>query len=120
MILCFILFGVLFLGKKRIPDKKIWLVLFCCNSIALLLFIGAWKREQVVQEIERNSYGEGERTETYYVSVDGELDKEELILEIGERRYTQEEAKELFQKVMKELDELILGKMKAETMWNIQ
>jgi hypothetical protein len=109
MILCFILFLVLFFGKKRIPDKKIWLVLFCCNSFALLLFVGAWKREQVVQEIERNSYGEGNRTETYYVSVDGELNKEELTLEIGERRYTQEEAQELFQKVMKELDDLILG-----------
>ncbi len=109
MILCCILFVVLLIYKKRISDRKIWLVMFSCNLLALLLFVGAWKREQEVQEIVRNDYGEGTRTETYYVSVDGELDEEELTLEVGERLYTEEQIQELFEELMVKLDELVLG-----------
>lgn len=109
MILCFLLFIALIVYKKRIPDRKIWLVMFSCNLIALLLFVGAWKKEQEVLEIARNTYGEGARTETYYVSVEGELEQEELTIEIGERVYTEERVQEIFQDAMKELDKVILG-----------
>ena len=109
MILCFVLLVILILGKKKIPDKKIWFVLFFCSLVSFLLFLGAWKKEQETQEIERNTYGEGSRSETYYVSVDGELEKEELTIEVGERLYTEEQTQELFQEMMEELDAMILG-----------
>lgn len=113
MLLCLILFVVLLLGKKKIPDRKIWLVLFACNLLAFLLFIGAWKQAQTVEEIARNTYGEGARTETYYVSVDGALEKEEVTIEIDERKYTAERSEELFQEVMEQLDEIVLGENKS-------
>ena len=109
MILCLVLLVLLLLGKKKIPDRKIWFVLFACNLLALILFISAWKKEQNVEEIARNSYGEGMRTETYYVSVDGEFEKEEVTIEIDDRKYTAERSEELFQEVMDKLDQVVLG-----------
>ena len=109
MVLCLILFVVLIIGKKKIPERKIWLVLMLCNLISFLLFLGAWRREQVVDEIERNAYGEGSRTETYYVSVDGALEKEEITIEIDDRKYTQERTQELYKEVMEKLDDIVLG-----------
>ena len=109
MILCLVLVVLLLLGKKKIPDRKIWFVLFTCNLLALLLFISAWKKEQNVEEIARNGYGEGMRTETYYVSVDGEFEKEEVTIAIDDRKYTAERSEELFQEVMDKLDQVVLG-----------
>lgn len=113
MILCLILLILLLLGKKKIPDRKIWFVLFACTLLAFLLFVSAWKKEGNVEEIARNGYGEGMRTETYYVSVDGEFEKEEVTIEIDDRKYTEERSEELFQEVMDKLDVVVLGENKS-------
>ena len=59
--------------------------------------------------VERNTYGGGKKTEEYQLTVENELEKETFSIEVEERQYTQAEVKTLFQSVMKELDEVVLG-----------
>ena len=88
--------------------KKVILILV----ISLFLGMGILVVENLGNkevEIERNSYGEGERVETFEVEVEGEEWKEEIKVKIAEQEYTEAEVDELFQKVVQELDAVILG-----------
>ena len=62
-----------------------------------------------IDAIRRNGYGEGSRTETLYVTVDGEKQKENLHIEVGEMQYTEEEMQEIFHKSAKTLELEMLG-----------
>ena len=84
--------------------------------LTVLLTIGVFLFENVFSDWQpiaiRNSYGQGEKTETYDVVVEG--DKEATFqLEIQEWEYTSEEIQEVFQKVMEKLDTVILGENKS-------
>ena len=46
-------------------------------------------------QIERNSYGKGEKSESFRVTADGEEAKERLDVTVGERQYTAEELQEI-------------------------
>ena len=75
--------------------------------LALGLFVWETFFDASSPVIVRNDYGEGKKTESYEVTVDGE--KKKIQLEVSEREYTQKEVKQLFQKVEEELDQTILG-----------
>ena len=57
----------------------------------------------------RNGYGEGSKTQEYELMIEDEDEKQKLQFEVEERRYTKEEVQQLFQKVMDELDNIVLG-----------
>lgn len=59
--------------------------------------------------ITRNSYGEGKKTEEYELTIEGEVEGETLQIEVGEQEYTRAEIQKVFQKVIDELDKVILG-----------
>lgn len=60
-------------------------------------------------QIERNSYGKGEKSESFRVTADGEEAKERLDVTVGERQYTAEELQEIFDRAAEELEVLVLG-----------
>ena len=63
--------------------------------------------------VTRNTYGEGNKTQEYELIIEDEDEKQKLQLEVEERRYTKEEVQQLFQKVMDELDNVVLGENKS-------
>ncbi len=79
--------------------------------ITIILTLGVFVWETFFDSFEpvivRNDYGEGKKTESYEVLVDGE--KQEIQLEVSEREYTEKEVKKLFRRVEEELDQIILG-----------
>lgn len=76
-------------------------------AIGLIVFMQT--REQTLEQVSRNSFGEGQKTETYLVTIDGEVDEEEITIRIPERSYSFEEIQELFEEVIGKLDGVILG-----------
>ena len=63
--------------------------------------------------VTRNEYGEGSKTQEYELIIEDEDEKQKLQLEVEERRYTKEEVQQLFQKVMEELDNVVLRENKS-------
>lgn len=79
-------------------------------AAAVILLFADWKRAStpLTEGLERNSYGGGSRTE--YLTAEAEKnEKTEIEVEIKERIYTAEEAKELFDRCIKKIDRVILG-----------
>ena len=63
--------------------------------------------------VTRNEYGEGSKTQEYELIIEDEDEKQKLLFEVEEQRYTKEEVQQLFQKVMEELDNVVLGENKS-------
>ena len=63
--------------------------------------------------VTRNEYGEGSKTQEYELIIEDEDEKQKLQFEVEEQRYTKEEVQQLFQKVMEELDNVVLGENKS-------
>lgn len=97
----------------RRTKKQIWRILFCTNTIAFCLFLIDGNAGQSADKVKRNNYGEGNRKETYAVTVGDELEEEEVTIDVEEQKYTAKETQEIFEKVIAELDEVILGKNKS-------
>lgn len=114
MILCIILFVVMFVYRNRIPDFKVRRILFFSNVLAAVLFAFAWLRDVNLNEIDRNLYGEGSRKDTYLVSVDGVFSSEEITVELEEQKYSAEQVQKMFSKAMDKLDEIILGENESK------
>lgn len=124
MIICIIgyvvlLFLVLQKQKRKIfvwceekTGRQILLILFCANTIALGLF---WldRQEKDSGEIERNVYGGGNRRETYEITIGQTLKEKEVTIDVEEQRYTSQETKKIFKRVMEKMDEVILGENKS-------
>ena len=93
--------------------KKIREFLICCAlCLLLLVFGGIWslyQRQQLeVSFLQRPSYHQGDRQETLEaVRQDGT--KEKVSVQLSERLYTSEEAKERLKKAMSLVDEAFLG-----------
>lgn len=95
---------------KKLP-RSVYLILSLCSIIAIGLFVAENLSEGGELLVTRNAYGDGSKVEEYEVEIDGE--EESFELEISEQEYTSEEIQEVFQKVMDELDEVILGENKS-------
>ena len=98
-----------FSGIHREEKRILFLVLFVSNTIAMSLFVTELLGMSTERELTRNSYGQGSKTESYEVTIEGELEEELIEIEIGERQYTSEEIQEIFKEMMQELDQTILG-----------
>ena len=91
--------------------KRRVMIGLCAGAIIILLGQSFGK---AVNEVSRNAYGEGNKQETFWVTVDGVFKREEVTLEIPERSYTYEEVQELFSRVIETLDEMILGENQSK------
>lgn len=116
MILCAVIYVVLLIlflvrKKKVIPAwmraGSLHRILFLMNTIALLLFVNDFLDEDT--SLKRNSYGGSNKTQEYYVSVDGKLEEELVVVELGALEHSEQEMKEIFENVMTELDTIVLG-----------
>lgn len=98
------------LKKGRLQEYKrmVW-ILCLSNTVAMTLFVWELFQNNDASRILRNSYGEGSRIAEYEVTIEGELEKESLAIEIQEQAYTKEEIQAIFDEMKKELDEVILG-----------
>lgn len=65
---------------------------------------------RTVGKIVRNSHGQGASTEMLEVLLEGAAEKIPVEIKVSEQQYSKEEVRELFQRVMRRLDRLILGK----------
>lgn len=122
MIICIVIYIFLIAAvwvwkKGKMPEKvrgKEWKMVFCTllvsNTIAMLLFTMNLISVQSAGKIIRNSYGAGSKNETYEVTVEGELKKEQIVIEVEEQEYTDAEVQKIFEQVMEELDAVILGR----------
>ena len=90
--------------KKR---KQIGIIFLATVVLTLIVFVGEQIDRRQDMEVVRNSYGEGKRIEEYEVTIEGE--KERIQLEIEEQSYTREEIQEMFDKLLQEMDALVLG-----------
>lgn len=98
--------------KVKFP---VWykLILGLTVVIALSMIIKDFNGRSDIREIQRNTYGKGDRTEEYEVTVNGKLEKELVSVEVKERKYTSLEIQKIFKQAMEELDEIILGENKS-------
>lgn len=88
--------------------QKIRLVLII-TVVLSFSFIAVEMRSVRVRDIQRNSYGKGSKKETFEVIVADERLEETVDIEVGERRYSEEEVKKIFRRTMDELEQIILG-----------
>lgn len=121
MIVCIVIYVlllvVLWADRKSSIFKKIrkeekrtlFLVIFVSNMIATALFAAEMLKLSPEGELIRNSYGEGAKVESYEATIEGELKEEPFDIEVQEREYTSSEIQDIFEQMMQELDEAILG-----------
>lgn len=84
----------------------------CVLFISGILLTGADAVRSVKQlqpAIERNDYGKGSKTEALDVKVGDTKKKIRTDIEVSERRYTTEEIQELFGRIIRRMDRLILN-----------
>lgn len=89
--------------------KQIIGILLISSFLALVLFLFDSKEAGNTNQVVRNTYGKGSKSETYEVTVGEVLQEEPITVEVGEREYSSQEIQEIFKTVIEELDELILG-----------
>lgn len=120
MIVCVVIYVVLLIlflarKRKRIPEwmrnKRVRRVMFLLNTVAMLLFVSDRFGEN--NSLVRNPYGGISKTQEYQVSIDGALEDELVVVEIGALEYSDKEIKDIFQSAMLELDKVVLGKNKS-------
>lgn len=64
---------------------------------------------RTVGKIVRNGHGQGARTEVLEVLLEGGAEKIPVEIKVSEQQYDKDEVRELFQRVMRRMDRLILG-----------
>ena len=86
--------------------KKIIIMTLLLTAVVLVVELLPKDSETFVT---RNGYGAGSKTQEYELIIEDEDEKQKLQFEVEERKYTKEEVQQLFQKVMDELDIVVLG-----------
>lgn len=114
--------GIIYLilrQKKKLPDIcygdlaiKMFLCMLAANTLALMLFMSG--EHGKINEIARNSYGKGRKTEELEITAGKSIKKKKITVEVQEQKYTKEELKKIFEKSVKKLDTLILGENKKK------
>ena len=89
--------------------KKIkWIGIVTIFLTVVVLFAETlWNR--TVTQMERNSYGEGKKTEQLELHLEEEDYDVVIDMEIEEQKYTKEEAQIMLEELLEKLDELVLG-----------
>lgn len=69
----------------------------------------ACSRIQMTPSIERNDYGKGKKVEELDVQIGNEKKKVRTSVEVSERQYSAKEVQELFSRIIRKMDRLILA-----------
>lgn len=110
MVVCIVVYlFLLVIWKRKRLKKDLMLLLFLSNTIAFALFAADLIGASGANELTRNIYGGGNKTEEYEVTIDGEVEEEPLTIEVEEQQYTSTEIQEIFEEMMQKLDEVMLG-----------
>lgn len=91
--------------------RLVLIVIVTANTVALLAEI-SMKNEGVIKEggyLKRSSYGKGDREELLFAQVAGIAEEMELQVPVMERKYNQDEARELLEAASEKLEALILA-----------
>ena len=82
-------------------------------GIVLVCADGVHSAKQIKPAIERKTYGKGTRTEELDIRIGsddkGKTEKIRSKVEISERRYTEKEVQELFDRIIRRMDRMIQG-----------
>lgn len=99
------------LKRYKEVSEKIVVLLFCVNTLVLVLELGSRAAVETdgKVKIERNGYGEGYKEETFRMRVEGEA-QEEVRIRVSPRTYSEEEVREMFRQAMAVLEQELLGK----------
>lgn len=89
--------------------KHVWKVLTITVILTIIVFIAEKVSVDSSIMVTRNSYGEGDKTEEYKLTIEGELEDETFQIEVEEQEYTYSETQKMFQMVTEELDKIVLG-----------
>ncbi len=95
------------LWKLRCKMKK--KIILGTILLSVLCFLGEQYGSKSDINVERESYGEGKRTEVYELEIPDMDVKESIQVEVGEREYTRDEIQQIFREINNELDQLILA-----------
>ena len=87
---------------------KKW-ILISTVFLSVVLFLAENVFGGELDSVWRRGIGEGKKTEQLEVYIEGEKGKKTVEVEIGEREYTREETMDMFQRLLSELDEIVLG-----------
>lgn len=89
--------------------KRVWKILVITGILTMVVFVVEKVSGDSGFLVTRNSYGEGDKTEEYELTIKDELENQTFQIEVEEQKYTYAEVQTLFQAVMDELDVVILG-----------
>ena len=94
---------------KKSTKKKMILIMGLTLVITLFSFLTEYVFQKSGNVVTRNSYGKGDKTETYEVLIEGEDGEESLEIFVEEQEYSHDEIQEVFQEIISQLDDVILG-----------
>ena len=99
--------------EKRYSEERITRSLIITSAgivISLVCLLSVGSKGEVIEGgiVKRNGYGQGERTEEFEVKLDGKKLKDRLVIDVGERQYSDEEIEEVFSKIKKKIPKVIL------------
>lgn len=77
----------------------------------------ACSRTQMTPSIERNDYGKGKKVEELDVQIGNKKKKVRTSVEVSERQYSAKEVQELFSRIIRKMDRLILPVMRHWIVW---
>lgn len=98
----------------KIPKRRLILIIMAVSVLlALVTLLKETVFDDFVPVVTRNSQGEGKKMEEYEVSIEDTEGKQSIQLEVNETEYTRDEVQDMFLKISKELDAVILGKNKS-------
>jgi len=89
--------------------KKLKMIVIVTILLTVLVFVSEQVQTGNTNLVERNSFGQGKKQETYELTVEGEGEKSTVEIEVEERRLTQEETAQMFETLTEQLDEVVLG-----------
>jgi len=101
-------------GVKEFYAKKLsvfFAILFWGTGISLLadVILGEGSQWIVDNRLQRPNYGEGKRETELEAYIEGETEQTLIPVQVNERKLTMEELESLFQRLMNELDSMILN-----------
>ena len=82
---------------------------FFTVSLSVIFLVFFQKEEEALSFLMRPSYGENKKTEELNVCMEGEETVYQIPIQIQPRQYSAEEAKEKVERVLEQLDTIILG-----------
>ena len=92
---------------KYFKKKKYFVILVLTILLSLIFFIFEQMDGAEHTKVVRNGYGEGKKIESYELKIGNET--ETIDIEVGEREYNHEEIQKVFDELLNELDQIVLG-----------